>query len=116
MRQAFSTFVISLDFELNWGVWPGEDSWASYKKAILGARSAIPSILDLFDKYEIHSTWATVGLLCFKNRNELLKSLPSKRPNYSNSKLGAYKHLSEIGEKRSWGLNQKDQEKKGFFQ
>ena len=36
-----SEFVISLDFELNWGV---HDLPDSYKKNVLGARSAIPEL------------------------------------------------------------------------
>ena len=43
--------VISLDFELNWN---GHD-----KGNILGVREVLPKIVVLFEKYEIHATWAT---------------------------------------------------------
>ncbi len=58
------TLVISLDFELNWGV---HDVFTQeqYGENILGAREAIPKILDLFMEYDIHATWATVGMLGF---------------------------------------------------
>ena len=41
-----SKFVISLDFELHWGVF---DAYGDkYNDNILGARQAIPEILELF--------------------------------------------------------------------
>ena len=43
--------IISLDFELLWGVRDHADR-ASYGGNIIGAREAIPHILELFD-----STW-----------------------------------------------------------
>ena len=56
------TLIISLDFELFWGmldVCPLE----KYQDHVLGGRKAIPGLLALFQKYGIHATWATVGYL-----------------------------------------------------
>jgi hypothetical protein len=54
--------VISLDFELYWGV---RDVFAleEYASNLLGVRKVVPAVLQLFDQYGIHATWATVGFL-----------------------------------------------------
>ena len=82
-----SEFVISLDFELNWGV---HDLPDSYKKTVLGARSAIPELLELFSRYEISATWATVGMLFCKNYKDFLKYKPKDLPKYNKSNLNPY--------------------------
>jgi hypothetical protein len=82
-----SEFVISLDFELNWGV---HDLPDSYKKNVLGARSAIPELLELFSRYEISATWATVGMLFCKNYKDFLKYKPEDLPKYNKSNLNPY--------------------------
>ena len=63
-----SKLVISLDFELHWGVF---DAFGDkYNDNILGARKAIPEILALFKKYNINATWAIVGLLFNESKND----------------------------------------------
>jgi hypothetical protein len=54
-------FIISLDFELHWG---GFEKWpvGEYEQYFLNTRSVIPAMLALFRKYEVHVTWAGVGL------------------------------------------------------
>jgi peptidoglycan/xylan/chitin deacetylase (PgdA/CDA1 family) len=53
------TLVISLDTELSWGCFDtvGVDR---YKEAYLNTRDAIVGLCDLFDRYEIPTTWALV--------------------------------------------------------
>jgi len=68
-------FVISLDFELLWGL-RDHATRDSYGANVLGGREAIPRILDLFERHGICATRATVGLLMTENRDELLASLP----------------------------------------
>jgi peptidoglycan/xylan/chitin deacetylase (PgdA/CDA1 family) len=89
-------FVVSLDFELNWGI-RDKISLPVYRDRLLGARVAIPKILSLFRAYGIHATWATVGLLFFETKTELLRSLPSVRPTYANRKLSPYADIGNIG-------------------
>lgn len=89
------TFVISLDFELIWGV-RDKRSIEEYGENILGARKAIPQILDLFKKYEIHCTWATVGYLFAKEKKELVSILPAQKPQYNNTKLSTYSYFDEV--------------------
>jgi len=93
------TFVISLDFELHWGIVDQCEITPTYKEIFVRTRQyVIPGMLELFREYEIHATWATVGLLFFKNQPSLLASLPDVRPSYVNPLLSAYTHLDIIGE------------------
>lgn len=91
------TLVISLDFELMWGV-RDHRSVADYGDAVLGVRKALPAILTMFNKYGIHATWATVGLLFARNRQEMLDYFPSIKPKYRNSSLSPLEAIrSQIG-------------------
>ena len=87
-------FVISLDFELFWGV---RDIYklTNYKKYLLREREIIPKMLDMFSRNAIHASWATVGLLFFKSKDEMLSSLPQSLPSYTNSNLSPYLDLEE---------------------
>ncbi|WP_432662628.1 polysaccharide deacetylase family protein [Wukongibacter baidiensis] len=95
MREE-STLLISLDFELHWGV-SDKKTVEDYSDNLLGARKVVPVILNLFEKYEIHATWGTVGLLFLDNYEEVLEYLPAKKPRYKNEKLSAYKIINDIG-------------------
>jgi peptidoglycan/xylan/chitin deacetylase (PgdA/CDA1 family) len=85
-------FVISLDFELYWGV-RHLSFVRNYFKNLVGARGAIPALLELFRRYGIHSTWATVGFLFFDRTSALIKFAPTLRPRYANRKLSPYDDL-----------------------
>lgn len=89
-------FVISLDFELLWGVRDHADR-DSYGKNVLGARDAVPKLLELFAKNGIRATWATVGFLFCDSKDELLASLSSERPTYSNPRLSNFSYIDEVG-------------------
>jgi hypothetical protein len=91
------TLVISLDFELHWGV-RDHTPVAGYQENLLGVRQAIPAMLELFGRYGIHATWATVGFLFFDTKAELLANLPTRRPEYADSHLSPYKEIDSIGE------------------
>lgn len=90
-------FSISLDFELHWGV-ISRLTVKEYQKNLDGTRHAIDEMLRLFEKYEIHVTWATVGFLFSKDYSELLKHSPQFKPNYNNSKYSSYSYLDSIGQ------------------
>ena len=96
MTKQKGILVISLDLELYWGV-RDKRTIENYKENLLGVRSVVPLILKLFDEYKIHATWAIVGFLFFETRDELIRELPIKKPNYVNSKLSPYKHVNNIG-------------------
>jgi peptidoglycan/xylan/chitin deacetylase (PgdA/CDA1 family) len=88
-------FVISLDFELMWGV--NEWTVEQYGANVLGARKAIPMLLDLFGERNIHCTWAAVGLLLADTYEDLLSNMPDQTPNYDDTRISAYSCLSGIG-------------------
>ncbi len=90
------TFTISLDFELYWGV-HDQRSLTSYGRDLLGARDAIPRMLELFDRYGVHCTWATVGLLFFDRKAELMEYLPEPLPRYANPAFSPYPRIGQIG-------------------
>lgn len=90
-------FVISLDFELNWGV-HDVFRYGQYNKNLYGVRQALPKILMLFKEYEIHATWATVGLLFAESKGEMahyLRGIPVK---YEQMKYAAHSQLAKVGE------------------
>jgi peptidoglycan/xylan/chitin deacetylase (PgdA/CDA1 family) len=91
-------FVISLDFELYWGV-RDKRSLEAYGDNIRGVRQVIPSLLQLFDQYGVKATFATVGFLFCKNKEELLRYKPSVLPQYSQKKCSPYEnnYLDTIG-------------------
>jgi hypothetical protein len=93
------SLVISLDFELMWGV-RDRRSVRDYGDAVLGGRQAIPLMLDRFQAAGIRATWATVGLLFAKTRTEMLDYAPRVRPAYYNSALSPYPDIENklIGE------------------
>ena len=96
MAQYSSGFVISLDFELHWGV---RDylTVAQYRENLLGVRQAIPAMLNLFERFGIHATWATVGFLFFQSLDDLKIALPVELPRYREASLDPYRALSEVG-------------------
>ena len=72
-------FVISLDFELNWGV-RDKRSLAEYGENIKGVHPVIPKLLNLFDRFKVKGTFSAVGFLFFDTKEELLKNIPKKTP------------------------------------
>lgn len=91
------TLIVSLDFELFWGmldVCPLED----YQDNVLGGRRAIPRLLRLFREHEIHATWAAVGFLFADSKQEAQKYFPQDRPAYENEKLSPYPWFDRIGD------------------
>jgi hypothetical protein len=86
--------IISLDFELFWGV-HDKRSIYDYKDNLLGVRNAINKILDSFLSNSIHATWATVGFLFFKSKSDLLNNIPDILPSYKNKNLSPYNYIKD---------------------
>jgi hypothetical protein len=83
------TFVVSIDFELGWGE-PGGRVTDVWRRHFLGERAAIAGMLALFQEFELHVTWAIVGLLFFADRGSLRQALPERRPIYADPALSPY--------------------------
>jgi peptidoglycan/xylan/chitin deacetylase (PgdA/CDA1 family) len=96
MTAVPGSFVISLDFELHWGV-RDKRSVDAYRENLLGARAAIPRLLESFASHGIHATWATVGMLFAADREELTRFVPTRRPRYRDPGLDPYRGLEALG-------------------
>lgn len=90
-----SKFIISLDFELLWGVFDVVD-YESKKLYFMQTREVIPEILRLFRIHEVHATWATVGMLFNNNWEEWENNIPKILPNYEKRELSAYEFGNSI--------------------
>lgn len=89
-RPLPGAMVISLDFELHWGVRDSRSADGDYRPALLAAREAVVATLQLFAEYNIAATWATVGFLFARDRDSLEAHWPDDRPSYHNRSLDAY--------------------------
>lgn len=84
-----TSLVISLDFELFWGV-ADSHTIGSYRENVEGEWVAIPRILSLFQRYGIRATWATVGMLMCRNYAQWREIRPSKLPGYIRHQCSTY--------------------------
>ena len=87
-------FTISLDFELHWGVYDKKDRNFGVQYFI-NTRNTIPKMLELFGKYGIEVTWATVGMLFCENEEEWEFYKPAHLPSYRNPHISAYQWIKE---------------------
>lgn len=92
------TLIVSLDFELFWGMLD-KCTLEEYQQNVLGGREAIPKLLALFQKYGIHATWAAVGFLFAEDYEELSAFFPPEelRPTYAQERLLPYPQFGKIG-------------------
>ena len=87
--------VLSLDFELHWGV---RDHTRSDDPSLGGGREAVRRLLARFTEREVACTWATVGLLFARTRDEQRASWPGRRPPYGDTRLDPYEEAVGEGE------------------
>ncbi len=95
------SFVISLDFELHWGIFDHK-SILDYRTNLENVRLVIRRLLDLCEKYNVNITFSVVGFLFAENKKELIKYKPNLTPSYINKQLNPYSIFPKIGN------NQKD--------
>lgn len=78
--------VVSLDFEQRWG-------WRDHAQEGGGGDPApdiVNDLCKLFASRGIRATWATVGFLFAKTKDEITACLPDVRPTYQQSSLDPY--------------------------
>ena len=92
--------VISLDFELMWGIFDKVD-WKEKEIYFRNTREVIPGILGMFEEYEISCTWATVGMLFNNNWSEWNNNFPDFLPLYENTGLSAYSYGNAFEDNRA---------------
>ncbi len=84
------SFIISLDYELMWGLIDLPSAKQYGKSNVSHVESVIQLMVTLFEKYDVKATFATVGMLMCKDKTELLKYVPSIKPQYTNKNLSPY--------------------------
>lgn len=94
--QAPPGIVISLDFELRWGVHDryGLD-FDAYRENLEQVPFIVPRLLKLFAARNIHATWAAVGALGCKNWDEYFSRAP-KPPKYTNQLLAVSPKYADL--------------------
>jgi hypothetical protein len=97
-KPTSGAFVISLDFELHWGVRDQFPVNGVYTPNLVGARTAVPKMLRLFEAFDIAATWATVGFLFARSKEELLSFYPKVKPTYTHKKYDPYQEPLGNGE------------------
>jgi len=82
--------VISLDFELHWGLRDHVGPHDALYGRLNEARRAAADLASLFASRHIRATWATVGFLFASARRDLDAHLPEQRPTYERADLNPY--------------------------
>jgi peptidoglycan/xylan/chitin deacetylase (PgdA/CDA1 family) len=82
-------FVISLDFELFWGV-AESATIDGYGRNVSGVWNALPQMLSLFRRHHVHATWATVGMVMCSDYRQWRSIRPDIMPGYFNRRASAY--------------------------
>jgi Polysaccharide deacetylase len=95
MTDRHGALVISLDFELHWGLRDHLARDTPRYDRLIQAREAVEEMLAVFTARQVRATWATVGFLFASSRDELVPHLPMKRPSYARSGLDPY--VEDIG-------------------
>ena len=91
-------FIISLDFELHWGV-SDHRTIESYYENLKNTPEVVRRLLALFEQKNISATWATVGMLFCRNKKELLEYVSAaNRPEYTIPALSNYTIAQTAGE------------------
>ncbi len=87
--------VISLDFELHWGMRDHTAVDPAVTKSLVASRPTVTTVAEVFANREIRATWATVGLLFASTAAEAKALSPATRPVYREARLDPY--LEPIG-------------------
>ena len=100
MANRPGALVISLDFELHWGVRDHVTRDDVMFGRLPHARQAVRDMLNVFTGRQIRATWATVGFLFASTRDELDAFLPEERPVYRRCELDPYVETIGVDEER----------------
>ncbi len=82
--------MISLDFELHWGMRDHTAVDPAVTKSLVASRSTVVTLAELFARRDVRATWATVGLLFATTAAEARALSPATRPVYREARLDPY--------------------------
>lgn len=88
---------ISLDFELHWGRFDKVILDHAGKQYFENTRAMFPDMVELFVKYDVHVTWAIVGMLYHKNAEAWNQHQPKQYPSYTQKKYSSYEWVRQYG-------------------
>jgi len=92
---------ISLDFEKFWGI-HDRTNIKDNEQHLIKVNEIVGKLLALFTKYDIHCTWAVVGLLNFNSLNELENYCKSIAINYDHTDYSPFPlskyHLKNVNQ------------------
>lgn len=86
------TLIISLDYELMWGIIDVLTKDGYGQTNVKQVPEVINRMIALFEKYDVHATFATVGMIMYSNTKELLADIPQVHPSYKHSVMSPYEH------------------------
>jgi hypothetical protein len=95
-KNALPTVVISVDFEMRWGVHDihGLDIDA-YRENLENVRDVVPRMLSMFSERKLRVTWATVGALALNSWDEYF-SIVTETPKYENQSFSVDTRYAEL--------------------
>jgi peptidoglycan/xylan/chitin deacetylase (PgdA/CDA1 family) len=82
--------VVSLDFELHWGMRDHLDRTSPSYAELAGSRQVTLDLAALLARRSIRATWATVGFLFASTHDELHAYRPDERPAYDRREYDPY--------------------------
>jgi hypothetical protein len=82
--------VISLDFELHWGVRDHSAVTPALTESLVASRTMVTTLAEIFAQREVRATWATVGLLFAGTAREAEDLRPAVLPDYREAALDPY--------------------------
>ena len=84
------SFVISLDYELMWGILDLHNASVYEQTNVKNVHVVIKRMVELFERYRVKVTFATVGMLMCKNVDEVVCMSPVISPTYIKKGLSPY--------------------------
>ncbi len=88
--RGHGALVISLDFELHWGMRDHTAVDPAVTRTLVASRSMVVTLAELFARREVRATWATVGLLFATTAAEARAMSPATRPAYRMARFDPY--------------------------
>jgi peptidoglycan/xylan/chitin deacetylase (PgdA/CDA1 family) len=79
--------IVSLDFELYWGVTDLYAPSGPYDANVLGVYQVVPGLLALFQEFGVSATWATVGMVFANSTMDAERYSPLRHPGYTRPSL-----------------------------
>lgn len=86
------TLVISLDFELMWGIIDVLTKDGYGQTHVKQVPEVVTRMISLFEKYDVHATFATVGMIMYPNAKTLLADVPQVHPSYRQPVMSPYEN------------------------